>query len=287
MKPILITDNLHHKNRHGLVLMLNKHNIPYKFGSINDINEYEYIYSPNQPININKYPNKKFLFGPHFSVFPDNKLHYLNNQYKNAYYIQPSQWAADVWINKGAEKYLPIKPFAFPVDTQRFQPNNSERTEVFLYHKRRHPTELEHIQNFLKSKNIKFHLFDYIKRYDEQHYINVLQKAKYGIILDAHESQGFAIEEALSCNVPLLVWNTRFMSQEYGGNYENISCSSIAYWNNQCGEYFYDANQLESTYNTFISKLDYYQPREYIIENLSIEPCFKRLCNLYESLSSK
>ena len=51
-----------------------------------------------------------------------------------------------------------------------------------------------------------------------------MQKAKYGIILDAHESQGFAIEEALSCNVPLLVWNTKFMSQEYGSRYENIPC---------------------------------------------------------------
>ncbi len=287
MKPLLITENLHHKNSHGLKMMLTQNNIPYKFGSINDINDYEYIYSPNNPINIDKYPNKKFLFGPHFSVFPDHKLQQLNNQHKNAYYIQPSQWAADVWKNKGAEKYLPIKPFAFPVDTEQFQPNNCERTEVFLYHKRRHPKELKQVKYFLKSKQIDYHLFDYVQRYNEQHYINILQKAKYGIILDAHESQGFAIEEALSCNVPLLIWNARFMSQEHGGRYENIPCSSIGYWDERCGEYFYDADQLESTYNTFLSKLDSYQPRQYILENLSVEPCFKRLCNLYEELSNK
>ena len=168
MKPLLITENLHHKNSHGLKMMLTQNNIPYKFGSINDINDYEYIYSPNNPINIDKYPNKKFLFGPHFSVFPDHKLQQLNNQHKNAYYIQPSQWAADVWINKGAEKHLPIKPFAFPVDTEQFQPNNCERTEVFLYHKRRHPKELEQVKYFLKSKQIDYHFFDYVQRYNEQ-----------------------------------------------------------------------------------------------------------------------
>ena len=65
----------------------------------------------------------------------------------------------------------------------------------------------------LKNKNIKFEVFDYLNKYPEKKYLKYLQKAKYGIILDAHESQGFAIEEALSCNVPLLVWNVKHMSQ--------------------------------------------------------------------------
>jgi len=284
MKPLLITEDLHHKNSHGLKIMLNEKNIPYKFGSIKDIHDYEYIYSPNNPINIQEYPNKRFLFGPHFSTFPNEKFRGINNKHKNAFYIQPSKWAAEAWINNNAEKHLPIKVLPFPVDIEKFQPNNSERTEVFLYHKRRNPKELQYLKMFLKSKNINFHLFDYVKKYNEKDYINILQKAKYGIILDAHESQGFAIEEALSCNVPLLVWNVRYMSQEHGSKYENISCSSIEYWDERCGEYFYNIDELNSTFNNFLSKLDSYQPRQYIIDNLSIDPCFERLSKLFQEL---
>jgi glycosyltransferase involved in cell wall biosynthesis len=137
---------------------------------------------------------------------------------------------------------------------------------------------------YLKSKNINYHLFDYVKKYNEKDYIAILQKAKYGIILDAHESQGFAIEEALSCNVPLLVWNVRYMSQEHGSKYDNISCSSIEYWDERCGESFYNIDELNSSFNNFLSKLDSYQPRQYIIDNLSIDPCFEILSKLFQEL---
>ena len=74
------------------------------------------------------------------------------------------------------------------------------------------------ILEILDSHNIEYKIFDYVNRYSEEEYIDYLQHSKYGIILDAHESQGFAIEEALSCNVPLLVWGAKTMNQEYRSN---------------------------------------------------------------------
>ena len=107
-----------------------------------------------------------------------------------------------------------------------------------------------------------------------------MQKSKYGIIVDAHESQGFAIEEALSCNVPLLVWNTKIMSQEYGSRYDNISCNTIPYWDSLCGEYFYEQNEFINTFELFINKLSSYNPRQYILDNLSTEICSEKWKNI-------
>ena len=107
-----------------------------------------------------------------------------------------------------------------------------------------------------------------------------LQNAKYAIWVDAHESQGFAIQEALSCNVPLLVWNTKTMNQEYGSKYSNIHCTTIPYWDQRCGEFFYNINELDETFNLFISKLEIYKPREYILEELSVEKCSERFLEL-------
>ena len=106
------------------------------------------------------------------------------------------------------------------------------------------------------------------------------KNSKYGIILDAHESQGFAIEEALSCDVPLLVWNVTSMNQEEGSNYLNIPATSIPYWDERCGEYFYNKDQFEKTYNKFINKLNTYKPREFVIENLSVKKCAEIFKNL-------
>ena len=281
---ILVLDDLHHKNKIGLVLMLKYLKYDYKFGNTGDIKDYEIIYSPCNPVDTSLYPNKKFIFGPHFSVFPNNKLLYIKNSNGNAVYIQPSDWACNAWKILGGHSYIPIKTLPFPVEIERFKPlNNVNKTEVFIYFKRRKPSELNFIKDFLNNKKISYKIFDYVNKYKEEDYIQCLQNARFGIIVDAHESQGFAIEEALSCNVPLIVWNVTFMSQEEGANYPNIPCSNIAYWDERCGEFFYREEEFEDTYNKFMSKIDTYKPREYILEHLSPEKCSERLVELINS----
>ena len=281
---ILVLDDLHHKNKIGFVLMLKYLKYEYKFGNMGDIKDYEIIYSPCNPVDTSLYPNKKFIFGPHFSVFPNNKLLYIKNSNDNAVYIQPSDWACNAWKILGGNSYIPIKTLPFPVEIERFKPlNNVNKTEVFIYFKRRKPSELNFIKDFLNNKKISYKIFDYVNKYKEEDYIQCLQNAKFGIVVDAHESQGFAIEEALSCNVPLIVWNVTFMSQEEGANYPNIPCSNIAYWDERCGEFFYRVEDFDNTYNKFVSKIDTYKPREYILEHLCQEKCSERFVELINS----
>lgn len=283
---VLIIGFLHHKNQIGLTNMLKLLNYEYKQGSINDIENFDIIYSPAKDINVSKYPKQKFIMGPHFSVFPNEKqLKNINNVHNNALYIQPSDWATEVWVQLNIKQYLPIYTFSFPVDTDRFSPVEQDKNKVFLYYKRRDPNELKFLIQFLNNQKIHFKLFNYTAGYDENEYLQYLQQSKYGIILDAHESQGFAIEEALSCNVPLLVWNTKFMSQEYGGNYSKHPCTTIAYWDERCGEFFFEQKDFLSTFELFISKIDTYQPRQYILENLSVEKCAERWVDLTNKLN--
>jgi len=285
---ILIIDEMHFKNKIGMLLLLEYLKLEYKFCHINEVNkyikDYDIIHFHHTPFNSSLFPSKKYIFGSAFSVFPNNKLMSINNIYKNSIYIQPSIWAANTWINFGAENIVPIKVFPFPVEVDKFCPiQHSQKNEVFIYFKRRKPEELEYVKQFLNYKNITYKIFDYVQKYNEEDYLKCLQNAKYGIIIDAHESQGFAIEEALSCNVPLLVWNTSFMSQEYGCNYPNIPCSSIAYWDERCGLYFYKVEEFETSYNEFINKLETYNPRAYIMENLSPQKCGERFIELVAS----
>ena len=277
---VLIIGTFHHKNKEGLELMLSYLNFEYKWGNYYDIHNHDLIFLPDNPVDTSKFPLKKFIFGNHFSVFPTNKITHIRNIHKNSLYIQPSEWASQVWRDMKAETFIPIKTLPFAVNVDKFKPNKSSKEKVFIYFKRRKQEELKFLKKFLNNKNIDFQIFDYVKRYKEEDYLKYLQESKYGIWLGAHESQGFALQEALSCNVPLIVWNVSSMNQEEGINYPAIKATSIPYWDERCGEYFYNSNEFEETYNRFINKLDTYKPREYILENLSVEKCAENLKSL-------
>jgi hypothetical protein len=290
MKILFVNTWMHQKNMHSL---MNYKNIQLTIvNNISDINNYDLstfdcVYSPTDPIDISKYPGICFLFGPHFSVFPDDKI--KNIQSNNSFYLTPSTWVKNIWKSYNICNDLNLIDIPFGVDTDKFCEIKpfSERSLVFIYYKSRHPRELEFIEAVLKNNNIPYRIFSYHQRYNESEYLEYLQNSKFGIWLDAHESQGFALEEALSCNVPLLVWNIKSMNQEYGQNYPDIPATTIPYWDDRCGEYFYDMSDFEEKCCLFFSKIETYKPREYVLENLSISVCEKQFMNIVLDLKNK
>lgn len=283
MKVLVLNNFLHPKNKEGLQEILYFLSIEYKFGDPELIHEYDIIYSPTEPIDVSRFPNKKFIFGPHFSVFPDRKLLPLLNN-KNYVYIQPSEWACDIWKNI-TQYSINLNVFNFPVNITRFKPKEDlKRTKVSIYYKRRDPEQLEYIKAFLSSKGIVYRIFNYVTKYKEEEYLEYLQNSRFMFVLDAHESQGFALEEAMACNVPLLVWNVNTMADEYGSRYPSLTATSVPYWDERCGKIFKDKDDLPRIYEEFISKLDTYNPREYILETLTVEKCAKRFIELVESI---
>jgi hypothetical protein len=279
---------MHPKNHHAL---LNYKNI--EFYTIKDPNlmngmdltQFDCVYSPSTPINVNNFPNIKFMFGPHFSVFPEKtQIDMITGN--NTIYILPSDWSREYWENIPICKNIKIATLPFGVDTGKFNEIVSfeKRTCVFLYYKRRRPEELTFILNFLEKLGINVRVFNYNSQYKEEDYINYLHNSKFGIWLGAHESQGFALEEALSCNVPLFVWNVTSLNQEYGSNFSNLPATTIPYWDNRCGESFTTISEIPEKFQTFMDNLSSYKPREYIVENLSIDVCENKLIKLIENI---
>ena len=282
MNILLIHHNFHIKNYNAFMKYgFNVTHIYHTNLNNIDLSKFDIVYSPSLPINVSAFPDTKFIFGPHFSVFPEeNHMNMIKGH--NSIYIQPSDWANSAWKTYG----YPINIYSLPfgVDTDKFNDINQNKSTVFIYYKKRKPEELEYVCQFLNDRSITYTLFNYNIQYQEEDYLNCLQNAKYGIIIGQHESQGFAIEEALSCNVPLLVWNVKSMNQEYGSSYDDIYATSISYWDNRCGEVFYNKEELNLTFDFFISKLNTYTPRQYILDNISIEKCKEKFINVVKHI---
>ena len=283
MKVLYVKDFMHNKNQ---IALNNYKNIQFTLCNLRDfsnhnLSDYDIVYSPSTPLDVSKYPSTNFVFGPHFSTFPnDSQINTIKGP--KTIYIQPSQWALDAWKIYSICNDIKMLPLPFGVETNKFKnikPLSERENKVLLYFKHRHPSDLTSIENFLKSKNINYRLFKY-GSYNEMEYIEYLQNCKFAFWLDAHESQGFALEEVLSCDVPMLVWNVITMDQEHGSNYGKIPANTIPYWDKRCGEFFYDLSELEEKFDLFISTLSSYKPRDYILENLSMEVCEKKFMDI-------
>jgi hypothetical protein len=287
MKVLIIIANLHHKNLNFIQKCRNiKFTIINNVHDINNynLNDFDAVISPCSPIDVSKYPKTKFIFGPQFSVFPDDRLNIINGP--NSVYNLLSDWVVDIWKQYKICYNLKLVCLPFGVDTDKFinNKNISQRSEVFIYFKHRNPQDLHIIENFLKNKNVSYNIFSYDLRYKEESYLQCLQNAKYGIWVDAHESQGFALQEALSCDVPLLVWCIQTMNQEFNSKYPSYKATTTSYWDNSCGEKFYNETQLEETYNKFIDNIENYSPREFITKNLSVEICENRFIDTINNI---
>ena len=284
MKILLIRNHFHHKNLSALRKYKNITIDEIDFQGLDqlDLSKYNCIYSPAIPILVENL-SSVCLFGPHFSVFPDqDKFERIAYKNKKTSYIVLSDWVKKLFSDFPVTKNCQLEDVPFGVDTDTFKDNLpiQERQKVFIYYKRRDPNELEFIKKFLDKKGIRYQLFSYEHRYNEQDYIDYLSFSRYGIWVGSHESQGFALQEALSSNVPLLVWNVRSMHQEYNSSYKYIDATSIPYWDERCGEFFYEKDEFEAVFDKFIACINTYQPRKYVLENLSIDVCEKKFIDM-------
>lgn len=280
IKILFLNIHMHHKNLHALksyknieiTMIQNIHDIQ----GI-DLSQYDCVYSPAIPINVSLYPNTRFLFGPHFSIFPDERI--LTIQSVNTSYIILSEWIKNIWSSFNICNGLHLVDIPFGVDTARFVPTSSilERDSVFIYFKGRDSKDLDFIVQYMnRMLSLPFRIFSYSDHYSESEYLEYLQKSRFGIWIDAHESQGFALQEALSCDVPLLVWNITSMKDEYGSNYPDYLATTIPYWDSRCGSVFYNRTDFIKVFEKFIGSLNTFRPREYILEHLSMDICEKR-----------
>jgi hypothetical protein len=304
---LLSNEWIHPKNLEALQLSCKKLNIPlHTISSLDEANKYEspIIFAPAGDINrfpLDKIPKNKFIiYGPHAFVFPNNN--WIGKiEISNAIYILPSQWTVDFW-NEFCEFKIPVVVAPFCVNIDLYIPNKSinERDHNYIiYEKSRSPQEYQYIQNiivpFLSNKGYTPIRFNYQSKYIEDDLRYAAQNSQFAIIIDGSESQGYAIEQIMSCDVPLLVWDVKSMFDNYNNSdamsvrHTNLKlkATSVPYWDNNCGQLAYTKEDLYSKLELLLNTLDSYSPREYIVNALSPEKCLLTLLNLYKEYENK
>ena len=108
-----------------------------------------------------------------------------------------------------------------------------------------------------------------------------LDSASLAVFLSSSESQGIALAEAWSMNVPTFVWNPK--PKELNGRYFP-SVDSAPYLTPETGISWKTENEFHDALNRFMEKNEF-QPRKWILENMTQEICTKlfvnKVCNIY------
>lgn len=194
----------------NLKLGLDKLGIDYKENPQKIDDEDKVIALQWHPLASDVNPNN-LLIGPNVCTLPIDNNFIMSQNYKKV--VVPSEW-----IKNKYKRWIPEeKIFVWPVgiDTDYFSDKSKEEKEFdcLLYYKRRSFEDLMLVTKLLKEKKQSFNIIEY-GQYSESSFMNLLEKSKYVFLLDNCESQGIAIEEIMSTNTPLFVWDVEHWVDE-------------------------------------------------------------------------
>jgi len=268
---------VHPKNLHGFRAMCAyaKAQLTESEGPVSGLWDLVWIPSglPRQAISA-----KRVILGPHNFVLPEPPWTNISLHDGRTSYNCLSKWNKKAYEKFGGVAQLPLECLPYPVETARFSPSVTPKTHnCFLYTKLRNVDDIKYALDILDHFGLTYKVLNY-GSYTEDEYQDALDAACFGVWVGRHESQGFALQEALSSNVPLVVWDIETMAEEwsggpvYSGSAGDTLATSVPYWDARCG-IIVNRDGLKEGIKFMKKNWPVYQPREFVLDNLSVEAC--------------
>jgi glycosyltransferase involved in cell wall biosynthesis len=290
MRVYIVQPRAHHKNVESIRKMMDVNNLPYT--EHNDLSLIDDTYTLAICSTVffppDAFPRScKVIYGPQFFVFPDDRNHPIHKySYEDGrfFYNTLSQWNKIVHENLAPNLGLKFITCPFGVDIESIKevPPADQRSRILVYFKNRHPDLLHEVTRFLESKHLEYDLICY-GSYSDADYKDKLQNSKFVIWIGSHESQGFAFQETLASNVPILLWNVRSMHDEYSNGYPYNShthpllATTANVWSDECGIQFFDRSELETVFHEMSSRFETFSPRNVIKKHVSLTSAYQNL----------
>lgn len=220
---------------------------------------------------------KKILAGPNILEFPSDYNALISSKEVDLC-ITPCEWTNRLYEDICPE--LIGRCIAWPagVDTSYWKPDTTKhRSTILIYEKQRKGPvgPVEPYKKWLESQGYKVEIIK-CGEYTASVFINILERTQLmvGFVID--ESQGLAWAEAWSADVPTLIWrNTK--NSNRGRTYET---STAPYLSKNTGLFFDNLENFKNVFSKWESEKDSFNPRQWVLENMSDEVCARLMCQL-------
>ena len=269
------TMNGPHKVVDNLIKSLDQEKIDYAINKEKYKNNFLLQYDATAHEKHSKIEQDTTIIGPQVWLFDGYGQFLIENQNYYKKIIAPSQWVKDKFINKFS---LPEDKVAvWPVGIETFNNERDITYDCLIYFKRREQKELDAVKQFLDSKNLTYKMVQY-GGYGEDGFKQLVNNAKFCFLINGTESQGIAVQEIMSMGVPIIAWDIKEWLDQ--GEAYRVPATSIPYWDERCGEVFFNIDELDVTFSKFYATLDQYDPKAFIKDNLSFECSVKTLLDI-------
>lgn len=266
--------------------------IGYPFVINRDIRDYRYNWIHDSSKGIIEAGLRKIpaVIGPNVVVLP-NDLWPLVPFLSKSVYLHPSPWCVDVWKKVGFSG-CPLYHWPVGIDTDDFNigKTGDSLKNVMVYLKNRDNALFEYAVEILKKAGFNPYVIKY-GEYNELQYKDVLSRTCFGVWIGISESQGIALQEALSANLPLIVCNVQSLFEgkdkkgyRFPPRLLNFKPTSAPYFDKRCGIIIEDIRELGQAVKEISDNLGRFKPREYILENLSLEKQALELLSFFNYL---
>ncbi len=200
------------------------------------------------------------------------------------------------WMRQMFEPYYADKVLAWPtgIDTDSWKPAPETKSVDFLIydkvrweHDRYNDTLISPIIKTLNDRNLT-HLYIRYGNYTPAELKDKISKCKAVIFLCEHETQGLAYQQILATNIPILAWDRGGYWQDpnyYPDKVKYSPVSSVPYWDERCGRKFTGIEDFYQNLTGFLHDINKFKPRDYILENLTLEKCAEEYLKIVQSIN--
>lgn len=185
----------------------------------------------------------KTLMGPNLMTLPSDHPA-VWKRYRH--FIVPSIPVLELYSKFRETEDCSLHVWASGIDTDRFRVERNPIRDVLVYFKNRNPDELGLLVDELNSRGLSFEVLSY-GHYSENDFLRACSEAAVAVVLDGAESQGIAIMEMMSMNVPLYVLNGGSDIEGYNGvtaPYFDETCGIIGTWTERFQEFLTRRSQF-------------------------------------------
>lgn len=203
------------------------------------------------------------------------------------------------WMRRMFAVHWHDKVHTWPVgiDTDRWAPSLATKDiDVLVYVKircqpaRDNAAVRDPVLETLHDSGLRIATITY-GRYRENEFHRLLARSRSMVFLCEHETQGIALQQALSCGIPIFAWDFGGVWQDpdyYPHRVVFEPVTSVPYWDDRCGIKFADASGFRAGFPAFWSRVTSgdFDPRSFILDNFTLEERARSYVALVRELSA-
>lgn len=215
---------------------------------------------------------RNVVAGPNICVLPSEMPNLISGLKT---YVVPSKWTFDIYSNSFKELKKENQQFVMPtlkywmagVDSDHWKPSSTIKDyhNCFIYFKNRSEQELNIVTKVFENLGMNVSVIRY-GSYAPAELKSVCDCSSFCVLLDGTESQGIAVMEILSMNVPIFVLDKTTWTYSDG---RTFPATSVPLFDSRCGRVV-SGHLSKGQIDDFLRNLWTFKPRQFILESFTL-----------------